>query len=110
MTVKAGVIPQEVDLKWEFLGGDGWEAFTPLGDNQDDKDTVRLRNEGSHSIVFSSNQQNAGADVRCVLSEISGKKSYWIRARIVNGTNASVFTSTAVRGSSAQPVMVHRWS
>ena len=64
-------LPGSVDLRWEYLGPDGWVA--PPGGVEDG--TLALRRPGTVKLTV--------ADA--VQAEVNGQAGYWIRSRIDSG-------------------------
>jgi hypothetical protein len=66
-----------LELVWEFLGGQGWEA---VGSSNvaDDTEGFRVDDGGDHLIVLSG--------ISAVLAEVNGIKDYWLRARVASGS------------------------
>ena len=72
LDVKVDRLLPPVELRWEYLGANGWRHFDPTADG-----TNRFREEGARDIVL--------PPVAPVLAEVNGQPNYWVRARIVSG-------------------------
>ena len=80
LNINVDVVPQlpTVDLAWESLSATGWAPLTLIPD----EDKTNLFRVGTAPGV---KQTITLPPFSCVLAEVNGTKSFWIRVRIVDG-------------------------